>query len=54
MIYWLFPSNQKVFDLIGALHQFDYVDWHIPSNFKLEVGDLKQITSIINVLCSKF
>ena len=39
MRYWLFPSNQKVFDLIGALHQFDFVDWHIPGNFKLEVGD---------------
>lgn len=39
MRYWLFPSNQKVFDLIGALHQFDFVDWHIPGNYKVAVGD---------------
>lgn len=39
MRYWLFPSNQQVFDLIGALHQFDFVDWHIPGKFKIEVGD---------------
>lgn len=39
MRYWLFPSNQKVFDLIGALHKFDFVDWHIPGNYKVEVGD---------------
>lgn len=39
MRYWLFPSNQKVFDLIGALHQFDFVDWHIPGSLKVEVDD---------------
>lgn len=53
MRYWLFPSNQKVFDLIGALHQFDFVDWRIPGNYKLEVGDYvfmylsKQLSQII-------
>lgn len=40
MRYWIFPSNDKVFDNATALKDLGYINYNISSQYKVAVGDM--------------